>query len=212
MVAPQPALFTGLLMTDPALKAVMRAAVAERRDALEIDDRLEWDQAITDHVLASGLLDGMKGHVAAYWPMRSEADPRAVLVALKERGIATALPAMVPRTDGQGREIEFRIWSPWQPIVPGGFGTLVPGDDADAIHPACLLVPLLAFDAGCRRLGYGKGHYDRAITALKQRGPLRTIGIAYAAQVIEQVPTEAHDQVLDAIVTENGVIRRKECA
>lgn len=196
-------------MVDTSLKAVFRASAVERRDGLEIDDRLEWDQAIADHLLASGLLDDVAGVVAAYWPMRSEADPRPVLVALKERAVPTALPAMVERADGPGSEIAFRRWAPWQPIVPGGFGTLVPGADAEVVQPALLIVPLLGFDAGCRRLGYGKGHYDRAIAALKQRGKLTTIGIAYAAQQVEQLPTEPHDQALDAIVTENGVLRRQ---
>lgn len=195
-------------MTDPMSKIAIRAAAAERRDALEIDDRLEWDQAIAEHLLGSGLVESVAGFVAGYWPMRSEADARPVLVALKERGIATALPAMVARADGQGREIQFRSWSPWEPIVPGGFGTLVPSEGAAVIQPVCLLVPLLGFDASCRRIGYGKGHYDRAIAALKQRGPLVTIGIAYAAQEIAEVPTEPHDQLLDAIVTENGVLRQ----
>ncbi|MGL4439067.1 MAG: 5-formyltetrahydrofolate cyclo-ligase [Bosea sp. (in: a-proteobacteria)] len=199
-------------MTDAALKATVRAAAITRRDALEIDDRLEWDQAIAEHLLASGLLDAVTGVVAAYWPMRSEADPRPVLLALKERDVPTALPAMVPRSDGQGREIEFRSWSPWEPIVPGGFGTLVPQEGAAIVQPACLIVPLLAFDASCRRLGYGKGHYDRAIAALKQHRMLITIGIAYAAQQIEVVPIEPHDEVLDAIVTENGVLRREASA
>lgn len=196
-------------MTALSPKAALRAGAAERRDGLEIDDRLEWDQAIAGHLLVSGLLDGVAGVVAAYWPMRSEADPRPVLVALKERAVVTALPALVPRADGHGREIQFRAWSPWQAIVPGGFGTLVPGEDAEAVQPACLIVPLLAFDAGCRRLGYGKGHYDRAISALKLRGPVLSIGLAYAAQEVGEVPVEPHDQLLDAIVTENGVLRRR---
>ncbi len=208
MVAPQSTRFRqAVKMTDASLKATMRATAAACRDALEIDDRLEWDQTIAGHLLASGLLDDMSGSVAAYWPMRSEADPRPVLVALKERGVPTALPAMVPRADGRENEIQFRNWTAWEPIVPGGFGTLVPDNMAGVAQPACLIVPLLAFDRGCRRLGYGKGHYDRAIAALKQRGRLVTIGVAYAAQQVERVPTEPHDQVLDAIVTENGVLK-----
>ncbi len=194
-------------MNEASAKASLRASAMQRRDALEIDDRLEWDQALAEHVLASGLLDGVTGIVAGYWPMRSEADPRAVMVELKQRDVAMALPAMTPRADGQGREISFRTWSPWEPIVPGGFGTLIPQEDTEAVQPSVLIVPLLAFDAGCRRLGYGKGHYDRAIAGLRRRGPVIAIGIAYAAQQVDRVPTEAHDQPLDAVVTENGVTR-----
>ena len=170
------------------------------RDGLEIDDRLEWDQAIAERVLDSGLLNSMTGPVAAYWPMRSEADPRPIMVGLKERGVTLALPAV------QDGHIVFRQWSPWEPIVPGGFGTLVPSLDAPVVQPMALIVPLLAFDQTCARLGYGKGHYDRAIAALKQHGPLLTIGIAYAAQEIGAVPVEFHDQRLDVIMTERATI------
>ncbi len=197
-------------MADPSPKAIMRAAAILRRDGLDIDDRLAWDEAITAHLLASNLLDDPAGCVAGYWPMRSEADPRPVMVALKERGVPTALPAMVPRADGPGHAITFRNWFPWAPLVPGGFGTLVPVEDAAIVHPVCLIVPLLAFDAGCRRMGYGKGHYDRAIAALRLRGPLCAIGIAYASQQVQEVPTEAHDEILDAVVTENGIIRPQD--
>lgn len=192
-------------MTLVALKASLRSEAAVRRDGLEIDDRLEWDQQITEAVLSSGLLDGFSGILAAYWPMRSEADPRPLMVALKDRGIALALPTMVPRADGQGREILFRGWAPWDPIIPGGFGTLVPDQSAPVVKPDALIVPLLAFDSACYRLGYGKGHYDRAIATLRARGPLLTIGYAYAAQQVDDVPHEAHDQRLDAVATERGI-------
>lgn len=195
-------------MTDPiAVKAKLRLSAAEKRDALEIDDRLEWDQQIADHVLALAELAQAGGPVAGYWPMRSEADPRPIMVALSERNIALALPAMVRPSEG-ATEIAFRSWTPWEPIVPGGFGTLVPPEDRPVLQPAVLLVPLLAFDGKCRRIGYGKGHYDRAITALRAKGPLLAIGVAYAAQQVDAVPIEPHDQPLDAIVTESEVLLR----
>ncbi len=192
-------------MTLVALKAGLRSEAAKRRDALEIDDRLEWDQQLTENLLASGLLDGFGGTLAAYWPMRSEADPRPLMVALKERGIALALPAMVRRADGDGREIAFRSWTPWEPIMPGGFGTLIPLESAPVVQPTALIVPLLAFDRRCHRLGYGKGHYDRAIATLTAQGPLLAIGLAYAAQEIAEVPAEPHDQSLYAVATERGI-------
>ncbi|MCW5208768.1 hypothetical protein VU10_00855 [Desulfobulbus sp. US1] len=50
------------------------------------------------------------------------------------------------------------------------------------------------------RLGYGGGYYDRFLT---QDAPqARRIGLAYALQMVEQVPMEAHDQYMDMIITE----------
>lgn len=179
-------------------KAALRAAALERRDAIEIDDRLEWDPEITARVLALPVWEGAAGPVSAYWPMRSEADPRPILEALHERGLPLCLPAIV-----QKRMI-FRRWAPYEPIVPGGFGTLVPSPAEPEAKPAVLIVPLAAFDRRGYRIGYGKGYYDRALTEL---APTISIGIGYAAQEIEAVPDQPHDQRLDWIVTERDVIR-----
>ena len=184
-------------VTPSPHKAALRAAALARRDALEIDDRLEWDPEIAAQVLALPVWD-TAGPVSAYWPMRSEADPRPILETLHQRGLPLCLPAIV-----DGRMI-FRRWAPYEPIVPGGFGTLVPSPAEPEVKPAILIVPLAAFDRRGYRIGYGKGYYDRALTELE---PTLSIGIGYAAQEIEAVPDAPHDQHLDWIVTERETIR-----
>lgn len=189
-------------MTDtPALstaqrKAILRTAALERRDALEIDDRLEWDPLIAEAALALPVFG--RGPVSAYWPMRSEADPRPILEGLHERGLPLCLPAIVER------RMLFRRWAPYEPIVPGGFGTLVPDPAQPEVAPRILLVPLAAFDRRGYRIGYGKGYYDSALAALD--GAI-SIGIGYAAQEIDFVPDEPHDRRLDWVVTERETIR-----
>lgn len=186
------------------LKSTLRDEALARRDALDLDERLEWDEALAQRAL--DLLDGLlpalggseAGPVAAYWPMGSEADPRPVLEGLKDRGLRLCLPATV------GKRMVFRSWSPYEPIVPGGFGTLVPEPRQPEVAPGILLVPFLAFDRRGYRIGYGKGYYDQALAALES--PL-TIGIGYAQQEIAAVPDEPHDMPLDWIVTERAVIR-----
>ena len=179
-------------------KASLRAEALSRRDALDLDNRLEWDAEITAHVLSLPVWKGSAGPVSAYWPMRSEADPRPILEALHERGLPLCLPAIVEK------RMIFRRWAPYEPIVPGGFGTLVPTPDQPEVKPAILLVPLAAFDRRGYRIGYGKGYYDRALSEL---GPTISIGIGYAAQEVEAVPDEPHDQRLDWIVTERETLR-----
>lgn len=199
------------LETDSAAvrKSALRIAALARRDALEIDDRLEWDQAICRRTLT--LLGDLLGPhpdraagreaaetiVSAYWPMRSEADPRPILEALHAQGVALCLPAIVDKA------MLFRRWPPWEPIVPGGFGTLVPEPHQPECRPTVLLVPLAAFDRRGCRIGYGKGYYDAALTAL---GDVTAIGIAYAAQEVAAVPDEAHDRRLGFVVTERETI------
>jgi 5-formyltetrahydrofolate cyclo-ligase len=70
--------------------------------------------------------------------------------------------------------------------------------------PDMLLIPLLAFDPRGRRLGYGGGFYDRTLAGLPGRFRL---GCAFAAQRMDAVPIGPYDITLDAVATEQGVIR-----
>ena len=91
-------------------------------------------------------------------------------------------------------------------MVDGPFGAHVPADGIE-ITPQIIILPLLAFDARGYRLGYGGGFYDRTLEKLKSLGPVQAIGFAYSAQEIEEVPIEATDQRLDAMITDAGVTR-----
>jgi len=71
--------------------------------------------------------------------------------------------------------------------------------------PAIVLVPLLAFDAVGRRLGYGGGYYDRTLAALRAGHTITAVGVAYAGQEVENIPHDAHDEQLDMILTETGL-------
>lgn len=66
----------------------------------------------------------------------------------------------------------------------------------------CVLVPGLGFDRYRRRIGYGKGHYDRLILQLKQQSiPPLLIGIGFKEQLVEEnLPFEKHDQILDQVL------------
>lgn len=188
-------------MNPAAVKSRLRKNALAARDELLIDDRLEWDEKIVARVLALPQAQATKGPVAGYWQMRSEVDIRPALADFAARGLAVCLPAVVED------ELVFRSWKPWEPVVPGGFGTLVPPADHEALNPALLLVPLAAFDRRGARIGYGKGYYDRALVRLGagQTGML-AIGVAYAAQEVEEAPLEPWDRRLDLIVTEKEVV------
>ena len=142
--------------------------------------------------------------VAAYWPLPGELDPRPALNALIKRGAAGALPRMV----GDGKPVVFHEWKPGDRLVEGRFKVMEPASDVPIVSPTVVLVPLLAFDAACQRLGHGKGYYDRTIQALKENDPrVRAVGVAFAAQEVERVPTDAYDQTLDMVITEKAVHR-----
>lgn len=137
---------------------------------------------------------------SGYMPIRCELDPRPAMAALAACG-----PVGVPVIAGAGRPLSFHRWTPGCAMVAGTFGALVPADGAEMV-PELVIVPLLAFDRGGARLGYGGGFYDRTLDLLRARGPVLAVGLAYAAQEVGRLPVEPTDQPLDAIVTEDEVI------
>jgi 5-formyltetrahydrofolate cyclo-ligase len=185
-------------------KTLIRKAILKERDSRDPVWRAQASLAIRDHAarLAAYL---PAGPIAAYWPYKSEADPLPSLEALAgAAGAPMALPVIAHP------HMRFLHYIPGGPMAEAGFGTLGPPHDAEEFRPATLLVPLAAFDAECQRIGWGKGHYDRAIERLHLDGlPLLTIGIAFSFQQTGRVPAEAHDRALNYIVTEERVFARK---
>jgi 5-formyltetrahydrofolate cyclo-ligase len=73
-----------------------------------------------------------------------------------------------------------------------------------------VFLPLVGFDARGVRLGTGGGYYDRAFAFRRWRQVWHTpqlVGLAYSFQQVEAIIPAAHDVLLDAVVTEKGVIR-----
>lgn len=138
--------------------------------------------------------------VAGYVAIKDEADPAPLLRQLAGQGVELALPAVT----AHGEPLEFRRWTLDDPLEPGPFGTSQPAEAAEKLDPDLLLVPMLAFDANGGRLGYGGGYYDRTLAALRRKGSVIAVGIAYAAQKMDSLPREAHDQPLDWMVTEQS--------
>ncbi len=137
--------------------------------------------------------------VGGYMPIRTEIDPRPVMAALHERGLVIGVPVI----RGKGRPLVFSRWEPGCTLVEGPFGAAVPAEER-LVRPGVLIVPLVAFDRQGHRLGYGGGFYDRTFAALG--GPIG-IGLAYGAQELPELPVEATDHPLDAVVTERETLR-----
>jgi 5-formyltetrahydrofolate cyclo-ligase len=159
-------------------------------------------QAVCGHLMAAVQLPA-EAVVSAYWPMDSELDPRPAMTALHRSGHPVALPVVV----GRDRPLAFRAWAPGDALEPAVFDTRIPGADRPELTPDVILAPLLAFDRGGYRLGYGGGFYDRTLDRLRSRGRVLAIGLAFADQEVPAVPHGPNDKRLDWIVTEAEAIR-----
>ena len=137
-----------------------------------------------------------------YQPMGSEIDPRPLLPVLRRGGARAALPS----ASGRDETLVFRLWDPHMRLEPDAFGIPAPPSISQIVEPDLVVAPLLAFDRAGRRLGQGAGHYDRTLANLRARRPVFVIGLGFAGQEIAEVPDEAHDERLDAILTETDYI------
>jgi 5-formyltetrahydrofolate cyclo-ligase len=189
-------------LSPPELKDRLRSEGFARRDALDKAFREDAAQRIAERALNFPDLKDVTP-VGGYWPIRSEVDSRPLMEALLDRGQDMALSQILHP------HLSWRLWRPGDVLVKGGFGVREPGPDAPEVFPSALLVPLVAFDRRGGRVGYGKGHFDRAIAALEAKHPVLTIGLAYAVQEIDRVPVEPHDRMLDVIITEAELIRTR---
>lgn len=187
-------------MTPKELKAQYRNERLAVRDAIPADERIEKGLAMAAH--GGDAIDVQPGTiVSGFLPIRSEADIRPLMERLRERGARLCVPVILDRTT-----IVFRELVLGAALIASGFGTSGPGPDAAVLDPEIMLVPLSAFDRIGNRIGYGAGHYDRAIDRLHQKAlNPRLIGIAFDCQEVPSVPAEPHDVRLDAILTESGL-------
>ena len=72
------------------------------------------------------------------------------------------------------------------------------------VEPDVVLVPLLAFDSGGYRLGYGGGFYDRTLAGLRAKKAITAVGLAYDEQKVDALPHDSYDERLDWVLTPSG--------
>lgn len=181
-----------------AAKADLRREMQRRRRAL-FDAAPDAGPIVARIVMQAGLV-GQDDAASVYWPMGEELDARPLIQALLQAGRRVVLPA----TPKARAPLIFRRYTPDTALKPGPFGTSEPPEAAPALDPTVLFLPLLAFDAAGRRLGYGAGYYDRTLARLRKEGQVKAYGLAFAGQEAARTPTDALDEPLDGVVTERG--------
>ena len=179
-------------------RSVRREKIALRR-AMSAELRSAADAAINDRLLEIVRTEKPSGLVA-YVSDGTEPDLTPVL----QYALQTGIPLCLPRFEQDGsysivtvRSLDFPV-SHWGIPEPSADAPAAP---SGLLAEALWLVPGVAFDPACRRLGRGKGVYDRLLA----RGTGKTIGIFYELQRCEALPHEPADQPVGRVVTESGV-------
>ena len=181
-------------------KGLRRDAIA-RRMALNQHECGHCSEAIRRH-LHRHFPQLAALRVGFCWPLKNEPDLRPLLAHWLAEG-HPSFAALLPVVVAVNSPLAFRAWTPETPMREDRYGIPTPAS-GDFLLPQALLIPLVAFDAAGFRLGYGGGFFDRTLSSLHPR-PL-AIGVGFELNRVETIHPEAHDQRLDAIATEAGVM------
>lgn len=144
------------------------------------------------------------GTVLVYASLPEEVDTATLISALAQAGRVVA----VPRVCGP-REMTLHRITSLDELAPGACKIREPGSDAEAILPETfdvVIVPGVAFDRSCQRIGFGGGFYDTLLPRL--RPGAFTVGLAFDEQLVDDIPCEDHDLPLNALVTPTSLYRR----
>jgi 5,10-methenyltetrahydrofolate synthetase len=199
---PQPAEHHGYTAANPdtgdtARRGRLRREKIAARAALPPADHARLSAELNGHLERAIAARGAQV-LAFCWPIRAEFDARELV----RRHIAHGGRAVVPTVVGLDVPMVFRCWTPDCPMTVDPFGIPVPTAAADCLAPDLVLLPLVAFDAGGYRLGYGGGYFDRTLAAMVPR-PL-AFGVGFELARTASVYPQSHDIRLDAVITEAG--------
>lgn len=185
-----------------AEKKQLRAQLRAQRRSLSLQEVGEKSRSITQRLLA-------------FAPFQQA--PTLVLYNADENEVVTEAiwrdatrqnkAVFYPRITADKRELEFVKRSPDEQLIAGTFGILIPqGDDllSGLAATDIVLTPGVGFDPRGRRLGRGKGYYDRAFRGVLARA-LR-VALAYELQVVPQIPAGPDDELVNWIVTEERLV------
>ena len=186
----------------------LRREIRARRAALSPSHRIAAAQQLATRLFA---LDDApaSGYVAGYWAVDGEMPLHAWQTRLPSDCVY-CLPVL-----GDDARLRFAPWRAGDPLVSNRFG--IPEPDvapSSLLEPdalALIVLPLVAFDARCHRIGMGGGWYDRSLAGIRDRAIRpRLVGVGYELQRVDAITPAPWDVLLDAVCTESNTYRATE--
>lgn len=182
-------------------KQGLRKAILARRRSLSAAEASSASHLVQQAFVATGEFVEAR-IVAIYAPIHNEVDTAEVMHA----ALASAKLLLLPAVCNDGLELR-SISGPGE-LCRGAFGIPEPAAQCPVHSPEeadLFVIPGIAFDLSGRRIGYGKGYYDRALHHQEGKGKL--VGFCYDFQLLERIAGEPHDVRMDIIITERRIIR-----
>lgn len=201
-------------------KRALRAELRERRRIRPRHERELAAEQVTQQLIALASALGPQ-QLSCYLSTVDEPQTRPFLQWACERGIRVLVP--VSRDDG------LLDWAPYT-IAAGAGGAAgegarehgtaadeladlagMPVPDAELLGPIAIndvgliIVPAAAVDRSGMRMGWGRGYFDKTLGSMDRRPPV--FAVVFADEVLDELPSEPHDERVDGVVTPAGITR-----
>lgn len=188
------------------MKQQIREGIKKKRDLMSLQEVEGKSSAIAKKLMATA--EYQKATAVLFYAAKGNEASTEMLI---RKALGEGKLVLLPITNTAAKELEVSEIKDYDlDLKSGAFGIMEPkrkvAVDEKVID--AVIVPGVAFDREGHRLGYGHGYYDKLLHKLGRKNTdIRKIGLAYDFQIIEKLPKEEHDQKMNMIVTESGVIK-----
>jgi 5-formyltetrahydrofolate cyclo-ligase len=192
----------------------IRRQFLAQRDALPLAERATWSERIIQSLVSLPIFQ-VKHFFFIYCHFRSEVETTILINSCWAQEKTVSVPLSQPE---HSQMLAIILTETGHDLAPGykGIPEPLPPWEPDRFMPPTsidvAIIPGAVFDRCGHRLGYGGGFYDRF---LAQAAPQAIrIGLAFSCQVVDQLPSLAHDVPMDLVITEQEVLTwsRVSCA
>ncbi|MBD2627637.1 5-formyltetrahydrofolate cyclo-ligase [Anabaena variabilis FACHB-164] len=183
----------------PLKKTELRRTLLKTRQSMTLSEWKEKSDRISSN-LQNSLLFTESTTILAFFSFRQEPDLSLLFTNSEKRW---SFPRCV------GKSLVWHFWQPEDVIHTGAYGIREPHPEAQIIdieEVDLILVPCVGCDVQGYRLGYGGGYYDRFLSS-PEWAKKPTMGIVFDFAYLPQLPVDSWDKPLQAVVTENGLMR-----
>ena len=190
-------------ITKTEQKRLLREALKEQERRLTKVALSDSNQKLTERFLALEEVAAAET-ILLYCSMGAEPDTTVLMERLLTQGKRVVLPRCLPQ-----RQMETRLYTSHIPLIQHPYGMLEPGEAHPLVEPEEIelaLVPALAYDICCMRMGRGGGYYDRYLAEFSGI----TVGWCRDVLLQREIPAESHDRPVDLVLTETRLFRRSE--
>ncbi len=179
-------------------KKLLRGELKQRRSELSAAIRSKKSQQIINFLKEINEFNQAKS-IFCYISYLSEVETQSLISLFLEQNLNLAVPKIMGKTEM--RAIPLTNMSD---LEPDKMGILTPKSDQAASNTFDIVItPGVGFTEKGKRLGYGRGYYDRWFS----KNEVKTkIGVAFEVQIVDELPVEDTDMPLDILVTEKRII------